>query len=97
MGTCHPQRVGFLRRFGLKTGIDFAHIDLESGMVYKGTTVVYQRVRRFNSKEIRKKVQYEFEVCCSFNLSNDDIISVLCKHVMLRFVTTSGSENGCGK
>ena len=97
MGTCHPQRVGFLRRFGLKTGIDFAHIGLESGMVYKGTTVVYQRVRRFNSKEIRKKVQYEFEVCCSFNLSNDDIISVLCKHVMLRFVTISRSENGCGK
>ena len=97
MGTCHPQRVGFLRRFGLKRGIDFAHIGLESGMVYKGTTVEYQRVRRFNSKEIRKKVQYEFEVCCSFNLSNDDIISVLCKHVMLRFVTISRSENGCGK
>ena len=35
--------------------------------------------------------------CCSFNLTNDDMISVLCKHVMLRFVTTSGSENGCGK
>ena len=30
--------------------------------------------------------------CC-----NDDIISVLCKLVMLRFETTSGSENGCGK
>ena len=56
MGMCHPQRVGFLCRFGLKTGIDFAHIGLESGMVNKGTTVVYQRVRRFNSKEIRKKV-----------------------------------------
>ena len=56
MGMCHPQRVGFLRCFGLKTGVDFAHIGLESGMVYKGTTVVYQRVRRFNSKEIRKKV-----------------------------------------
>ena len=36
--------VGFLRRFGLETG-----------MVNKGTTVVYQRVRRFNSKGIRKK------------------------------------------
>ena len=56
MGMCHPQRVGFLRCFGLKTGVDFAHIGLESGMVYKGTTVVCQRVRRFNSKEIRKKV-----------------------------------------
>ena len=47
-----PQRVGFLRRFGLKTGIDFAHFGLESGMVYKGTTIdiVYQYVGRFNSK-----------------------------------------------
>ena len=33
---------------------------------------------------------------CSFNLSDDDIISVLRKHVMLRFVTASRSENGCG-
>ena len=41
---------GFLRRFGLKTVIDFAHFGLESGMVYEGTTVVYQCVRRFNSK-----------------------------------------------
>ena len=26
-----PQRVGFLRRFGLKTGIDFVHFDLKLG------------------------------------------------------------------
>ena len=48
-----PQRVGFLNRFGLKTGIDFAHFGLESGLVYEGTTVltvVCQCVRRFNSK-----------------------------------------------
>ena len=32
-----PHRVGFLRRFGLKTGIDFAHFGLESGVVLKGT------------------------------------------------------------
>ena len=25
--------------FGLKTGIDFAHFDLETGMVFEGTTV----------------------------------------------------------
>ena len=30
-------RVGFLRRFGLKTGIDFSHFGLESGMVFDGT------------------------------------------------------------
>ena len=38
-----PYRVGFLpggflRRFGLKTGIDFAHFGLESGRVFQGTT-----------------------------------------------------------
>ena len=29
-----PQRVGLLRRFGLKTGIGFANFGLESVMVY---------------------------------------------------------------
>ena len=33
-----PNRVGFLGRFGLKTGIHFAHFGLESGMVLEGTT-----------------------------------------------------------
>ena len=33
-----PQRVGVLRRFGLKTGIDFSYFGLESGMIFKGTT-----------------------------------------------------------
>ena len=32
-----PQRVGFLCRFGLKTGIDFDHFGLESGMVFEET------------------------------------------------------------
>ena len=45
-----PLRVGFLRRVGLKTGIDFAPFGLESGMVYERNMVVYQCVRRFNSK-----------------------------------------------
>ena len=43
-------RVGFLRRFGLKTGIHFAHFGLESAMVFEGTTGVYERIYRFNSK-----------------------------------------------
>ena len=41
-----PHRVGFLRRFGLKTGIlglYFAYFGLESGMVFEGTTGVYER------------------------------------------------------
>ena len=38
---CVPrQRVGLLRRFSLKTGIDFAYFGLEPGMVFKGTTGV---------------------------------------------------------
>ena len=45
-----PQRVGFLYRFGLKTGIDFAYFGLDSGMIYESTTIVYQCVSRFNSK-----------------------------------------------
>ena len=45
-----PKRVGFLRRFGLKTGIDFAHFGLESSMIYEGTMIVYQCVCRYNSK-----------------------------------------------
>ena len=33
-----PRRVGFLGHFGLKTGIPFAHVGLESGVVFEGTT-----------------------------------------------------------
>ena len=54
------QRVGFLRPFGLKTGIDFAHFGLESGMVFEETTWVYERIYRFNSKLVRKKEKYAF-------------------------------------
>ena len=32
-----PQRVLFLSRFGLKTGIDFEHFGLKLGMVIGGT------------------------------------------------------------
>ena len=31
-----PHWVGFLRRFGLKTGIRFAHFSIESGRVFEG-------------------------------------------------------------
>ena len=40
---CRPPRVGFLRRFGLQTSIHFPHFGLESGMVFEGTTGVYER------------------------------------------------------
>lgn len=45
-----PLRVGFALRFGLKTGIDFAHFGLESGVVLEDTTRVNEPIYRFNSK-----------------------------------------------
>ena len=45
-----PQTVWFLRRFALKTDKEFAHFGLESGIVLKETTGVYERICRFNSK-----------------------------------------------
>ena len=39
-----PHRVVFLRRFGLKTGVHFAHFSLESGMVFEGTTGMYEKL-----------------------------------------------------
>ena len=45
-----PRQVGFLRRFGLKTGVHFSHFGMESGMVFEGTTGAYERIYRFNSK-----------------------------------------------
>ena len=45
-----PQRVWFLLRFGLNTGMDLARFILESGMVFVGITGVYERIYRFNSK-----------------------------------------------
>ena len=43
-------RVGFLRRCGLKTGIHFAHLGVESRMVFEGSMGVCERIYRFNSK-----------------------------------------------
>ena len=46
-----PKGVVFGPFFGLKTGIDFAHFGVESAsMVFEGTTGVYERIYRFNSK-----------------------------------------------
>ena len=53
-----PHQVGFLHRFGLTTGIHFAHFGLESGVVFEGTTGVHERIYRFNSKWVRKKEKY---------------------------------------
>ena len=42
-----PQRVGVLRCFGLKTGIDFAHFGLQSGMGIEGITGVLEFKKSF--------------------------------------------------
>ena len=62
-----PQRVGFLRRFGLKTCIDFVHFGLESGMVFEETPC--ERIYRFNSKWIKKE-QYanSKSICLSYSI-----------------------------
>ena len=64
----------------LSTPATQANVDLESGMVFEGTTEVYKRIYRFNSKWVRKKKQYwnefeEFLVCSLTRLSSDNIIS----------------------
>ena len=50
-----PHRVEFLRRFDLKTGIHFGHFGLESGMVFEGTSGVYDRIYQCNSKMSKKE------------------------------------------
>ena len=49
-----PRRVGFLRRFDLRTSIHFSHFGLESGMVFEGTTGVNERIYRFKFQMIKK-------------------------------------------
>ena len=38
-------RVWFVHRFDLKTGIDFAHLGLESSIVFEGTTGMYEAIK----------------------------------------------------
>ena len=59
-----PQRVWFLSRFGLKTGIDFDHYGLKSGMVFKGTTGAYKCICLLNSKWIVEKEKYPKCIQC---------------------------------
>ena len=52
-----PQRAGFWGLFGLKTGIHFAHFGLESGMVFEGTTGVYERIYRFEERNRNMRIR----------------------------------------
>ena len=42
------RQVGFLRRFGLKTGVHFSHLGLESGMVSEGISEYIHLIRWFS-------------------------------------------------
>ena len=64
-----PQRDGFLRRFGLKTSIDFARFGLESGLIFKGTKGVHERIYFFQfqmSKKEREICEFEMDFKKSF-------------------------------
>ena len=56
-----PHRLGFLRRFGLKTGIDFEHFGLELGRLFEGPTGVYDCACHFNSKKILRNFLMAFK------------------------------------
>ena len=49
------QRVWFLRCFGLKTGINFAHFGLESGMVFQGTSCKGEKQTYLSRAVIKKR------------------------------------------
>ena len=42
IGMCPHKGYGFSRLFGLKTGTEFAHFGLETGVVFGGTTGLYE-------------------------------------------------------
>ena len=44
------ERVWLLPDFGLKMGIDFAHLGLESGVVFEENTGMYEHIYHFSSK-----------------------------------------------
>jgi len=49
-----PQRVWFLSRFGLKTGIDFEQFGLKLGMVICGTYFSFQQPGRVTGEREEK-------------------------------------------
>ena len=65
-----PPHHRFLRRFGLITGLHFAHFGLESGMVFEETAGVCERIYssyqfRMNKKE-REMCEFEVDFKKSF-------------------------------
>ena len=67
----------FLGRFGPKTGIDFDHYGLKSGMVFIGTTRVYKRICLFDQLQINKR-EKEIVKINSLELNfNKSVVGVL--------------------
>ena len=68
-------------RFGLKTGINFAHFGVESGMVFGGThgsVWMYLSFQfQMSKKERNMRIRNGFDkfVCLRSNLSNHNITS----------------------
>ena len=93
-----------MRRFGPKTGIDFSHFGLDSGMVFKETNEMYERIYRFLSRWIRTKEKYANSkwvltnlFCWRSNVSNDDKISLTwngCKNTLRKQPTFGDATSG---
>ena len=64
-----PQRVWFLRRFGLKTGIHFAHFGLESGIVFEKTTGGYESINRRFQFQVNNKEREMYVFLVDFKKS----------------------------
>ena len=61
------QRACFLSCFGLKTGLDFDHYGLKSGMVFEGTTGAYKRIFLFSAKcEVEKEKHPKYIIRAEF-------------------------------
>ena len=45
---CRPKGYGFWGLLGLKTDIHFAHLGLDSSMVFEGTKGAYERIYRYS-------------------------------------------------
>lgn len=52
---CRPKRVWILRRVGLKTDIDFAHLGLETGIVFETLVYMYEHFCRSIPNESQRK------------------------------------------
>ena len=78
-----PQRVWFLSRFRLHTGLDFAHFGLELGMVFEETTGMYERQlsSQFQTNKKERKIR-EFEMDFKQSL----FVCILIQVMMTKFI-----------